>query len=58
MDRETKIQHIVNGDINNNDFLKEVLFIAFNEQDDLLRGIARCFLQDKSLGILSRLLKD
>lgn len=58
MDRETKIQNIVNGDINNNDFLKETLFIAYNEQDDLLRGIARCFLQDKSLSILNRLLNN
>lgn len=56
MDREETIQHITNSDITNDDFVRWALTIAREEEDDLVRGIARCFLQDKSLQIIDRLL--
>ena len=54
--REEKIAEINNGDITNDDFLRKVLGIATTEEDDLLRGIARCWLQEKSIKIMTRLL--
>lgn len=58
MDREERIQQIINGDINDNEFLRSALKIVREEEDDLIRGITRCFLQEKSLLIINRLLND
>ena len=58
MDREDRIQAILNGDITDDSFLRSTLATSLEEEDDLVRGMARCFLQEKSLTIIGRLLKQ
>jgi len=56
MDREEQIQEIINDDINNDEFIRKVCHIAATTEDDLLRGIARAWLQENSIKMMTRLL--
>jgi len=56
--QEKRIQEIVNGDLNNNHFVSDLLNLMANEPDDLIRGIAVCHLKEQSPKIIQRLLLE
>ena len=55
---QTQIDLIQNGDITNNEFLRDVLTRAKSEPDNQLRGMARAVITTNSLTIINRLLSN
>jgi len=56
IEREDRIQELVGGDVTDNIFVTRLIDTARNENDDHIRVMARCILQEKSFAIITRLL--
>lgn len=56
MNTEQRIEKIINSDITDDAFIADLLVMVREEEDDLVRAIARSFVQENSFKIITRLL--
>ncbi len=58
MNTEQKIDRIVTGDITDDAFISDLLVVIREEEDDLVRAIARSFVKENAFKIIGRLLNN
>jgi len=56
MNTEQKIDRILSGDVTDDVFISDMLVAVREEEDDLVRAIARSFVQENAFKIIARLL--
>jgi hypothetical protein len=56
MNIDEQIEEIVKSDITDNTVVANLLVLAREEENDVLRAVIRSFIQDKSFKIIDRLL--